>query len=239
MFFRRVTVFDYEKALRFKNGKYVGSMDAGQYTLFSHSDRIVKFDGRERQLPIGGQETMTKDGAMVRISMIVTTNLNDPVKFYQSNPVMLEMGYSSGTESDFYLHHQVQIGIREWVAAKTLEEAMEQKQEMAETVLPTLQKYGLDHGVNVSNLQLLDFAIAGSLRSANADILKAEMEGKAAMQRARNEASTLRSLINSAKLTQENPGLMELRILSSGQKPRVTFIVGKPELKAVDSPREP
>jgi regulator of protease activity HflC (stomatin/prohibitin superfamily) len=239
MFFTRITVFDFELGLRFKDGKCVGQVEPGLHVLFGRSEQIVKFDMRERQSALGGQEVMTKDGATVRLSMVFSNKIEDPIAYYKTNPVTLEYGFSTGSEADILLHFQIQIQLREWVAARTLEEAMNQRLELAGFMLPEVQKIGSEHGVLVTSLQLLDFSITGSLKSANADILKAEMEGKAAMQRTRNEASTLRSLINSAKLTQENPGLLELRILSSGQKPRVTFIVGKPDSKAsTDSDQE-
>ena len=238
MFFSHITVFDFERGLRFKNGKFVESVEAGRHKLFGNSQSIFKFDLRERQSAVGGQEVMTKDGATVRISMLFGHKIEDPVTYYQTNLVSLEYGFASGADADQMLHYQVQIQLREWVASRSLEEVMNQKLELPEALIPEIQKVGFAHGVNVLSLQLLDFAITGSLKSANADILKAELEGKAAMQRARNEASTLRSLINSAKLTQENPGLMELRILSSGQKPRVTFIVGQPDSKSAGQSTE-
>ena len=195
----------------------------------------MRFDMREKLHQVGGQESLTKDGATIRISMIATSKIFDPYLFYQSNSVEMQFRTAVGTEVQAFLHYQMQVSLREWVAGRTLEEAMDQKLELCDTILPEIQDAGQARGFEVTQLQLLDFAIAGSLKSAFSDLLKAEMEGKSAMQRARNEASTLRSLINSAKLTHENPGLMELRILSSGQKPRVTFIVGQQDPKSVES----
>ncbi len=239
MLFTSIIVFDFERGLRFKNGKFVESVEPGHHKLFGSSQMIIKFDLRERQSVVGGQEMMTKDGATVRISMLYVHKIEDPVTYYRTNPVTVEYGFANFSEADMMIHYQVQIQVREWIASRSLEEAMNHKLELSEAIIPEIQRIGSEHGVSVAKLQLLDFSITGSLKSANSDILKAELEGKAAMQRARNEASTLRSLINSAKLTQENPGLMELRILSSGQKPRVTFIVGKPDSKAAnDSEQE-
>jgi hypothetical protein len=36
----------------------------------------------------------------------------------------------------------------------------------------------------------------------------------------------MRNLLNTARLVREHPGLLELRVLSSGQRPRVTFVLG-------------
>ncbi|MCG9894947.1 MAG: hypothetical protein MH204_05685, partial [Fimbriimonadaceae bacterium] len=77
----------------------------------------------------------------------------------------------------------------------------------------------------IEEVSLLDFSPQGGLRAAMNDLLKSELEGQAALARARNEAATLRSLINTARLTREHPGLLELRILAAGGKPRVSFVV--------------
>ena len=232
MFKKRITIYEHEKGLRFVSGRFVAVVEPGQYQYWPRTETYVRLDLRERHHPIGGQEALTKDGATVRISLVLSNKIADPHLYYLSHPVMIEFGLARGAESDVSLHYQTQSSLRQWVMQRTLEEAMSQVLEIAPSILPDIQAAAVKHGIEITGFQVLDFGIAGSLKSANADILKAEMEGKAAMQRARNEASTLRSLINSAKLTQEHPGLMELRILSSGQKPRVTFIVGQPDGKA-------
>lgn len=229
MFFSRTTVYEHEKGLRFKNGKFVALVEPGSYRQFGKSQSIVKFELRETQHVVGGQEMPTSDGGSVRLSLLVTSRISDPYLYYQSTTVNLEYGFTSTGEGQLQLHYQAQILVREWVSALTLQEVIERKAELPGAVLPNLQAYGAAHGMEVLNVQLMDFNVVGSLKSAQADILKAELEGKAAMQRARNESATLRSLVNSAKLTQDHPGLLELRILASGQKPRVTFMVGQPD----------
>lgn len=87
---------------------------------------------------------------------------------------------------------------------------------------------------------LLEFGFTGNLKAAYTDVLKAELEGKAALTRARNVASTMRSLINTAGLVRENPGLLELRVLTAGQRPRVHFTVGAPQsVEGADSGANP
>jgi regulator of protease activity HflC (stomatin/prohibitin superfamily) len=197
MFFNTTTIYEHERGLRFKNGKFVQVLEPGRHTSFGYSERVMRFDMREKIHPVGGQESLTKDGATIRISMIAMSKIIDPYLFYQSNSVDMQFRTTVGTEVQTFLHYQIQVSLREWVAGRTLDEAMSQKLELCDAILPEIQEVGQAHGFEVTQLQLLDFAIAGSLKSAFSDLLKAEMEGKAAMQRARNEASTLRSLIKS------------------------------------------
>jgi len=232
MFLQRITIYQHERGLRFKDGKFVGVVEPGSYRIHRKTEKIANVDLREQSQMVGGQEILTSDGATVRISILVTARIADAYLYYQTIPVSIEYGDISLSEGLMFLHQQIQILMRDWVSELTLQEVLDRRKELPESILPNLQTLAAAHGGEVLNVQLMDFNIAGTLKSAQADILKAELEGKAAMQRARNEASTLRSLINSAKLTQDHPGLLELRILSSGQKPRVTFMVGQPEGKS-------
>ena len=58
-------------------------------------------------------------------------------------------------------------------------------------------------------------ALSGPARQAFADIWKAQKEGQAALERARAEQASLRSLANAARMLKGNPELMNLRLLQT------------------------
>jgi hypothetical protein len=97
---------------------------------------------------------------------------------------------------------------------------------MAADLLPVVAEGAKAIGIEVEFVQALDVSMVGTLRNAYSDLVKAQIEGEASLARARNEASTMRSLLNTARLVRDHPGLLELRVLSTGQKPKVTFVVG-------------
>jgi hypothetical protein len=71
--------------------------------------------------------------------------------------------------------------------------------------------------------------VPGELKRAFAGIVAARREGEAALERARGETAALRSLANAGRLVDENPGLLQLRLLqqleaSSGN----TVVMGWP-----------
>ena len=55
--------------------------------------------------------------------------------------------------------------------------------------------------------------VPGELKRAFAGIVAARREGEAALERARGETAALRSLANAGRLIEDNPGLLQLRIL--------------------------
>ncbi len=218
-----------QQALLFKEGKFVSQLGSGRHRFWGRSLDIVVFDIRQSSLLVGGQEVTTLDGASIRLSVIVTCNIVDPLALYRKLPVDSAYTAVVANAASWPINNEVQIQVRDWIGTRPLQEVLDNRTSLGAAILEPVQAVALMYGIQVESTRLLDFNLTGSLKSAQADVIKAELEGKAAMQRARNEAATLRSLINSAKLTQDHPGLLELRILASGQKPRVTFMVGHPE----------
>lgn len=227
MFFSRVTVYEGQAGLRFDKGKLVGVLSPGFYRV-PRTSRVDMVTVLPQTSVVGGQEVMVRDGGAVRLSLILTTQVVDARSHYLSGavPPGPRGPYDVFSVGESHLHQSIQVAVRIWAAVRTLEEAIEQRESLPDDLMESMQSAAAKIGCEVLDIQLLDFQVAGGLKSAHADLLKAELEGKAAMVRARNEASTMRSLINTAKLVRDHPGLLELRVLTSGQKPRVNFSVG-------------
>jgi len=64
---------------------------------------------------------------------------------------------------------------------------------------------------------LRDVALSAELRRLITDVERAKREGLAALERARGEQASLRSLANAARLLKGNPELAQLRVLQALQ----------------------
>ena len=59
--------------------------------------------------------------------------------------------------------------------------------------------------------------------------MKAKKEGLAALEKARGETGALRNLSNAAKMLENNPGLMQLRIIQAlGESSGNTLVLNMP-----------
>jgi regulator of protease activity HflC (stomatin/prohibitin superfamily) len=176
---------------------------------------------------------MTKDGATLRITLSVMSRIADARTFYmaQARPessgswamsslqaIMSMQGLGAASRVEV----QAQILLRDWVTVRTLAQAMEERAALAAAIVEPLREAAKEEGA-----ELLDLNISGNIRAAYSDLLKAQLEGEAALQRARNEAATMRNLLNTARLVRDHPGLLELRALTSGQKPRVNVVINQ------------
>ena len=225
--FKKTIVYQHEQGLMFRSGALVGVVGPGEYRTWGQKTRIERFDMRQRQTVIGAQDVMTADMATFRVSMWATYRISNLDQYYKSMASDASLGslvHSMAAQT--LVHNASQVALRDWIAPLTMDEALEKRGELAAALLNLARERIAGNGLEIVDVVPVDFGLTGSLKTAKADLLKADLEGKVALQRARNEAATLRSLLNSARLTREHPGLLELRILSTGQKPRVTFMVG-------------
>lgn len=201
-------------------------LPTGRHRFLGFGHQVVNLDTRPTTAVVGGQEITTLDGASLKISLVVNHQIEDPALFYRSGQELGLRGVGSSFVVSVRVHQLVQIGTRDWVMTRAFNDVFDQRASLAKDIQPLITSAAADFGVKIIALDLLDLVVVGGLRTAIADSLKARIEGEAALTRARNEAATMRSLLNTARLVRQHPGLLELRILSSGQKPRVTFVVG-------------
>lgn len=75
---RRVTVFEYEKALKYNKGKYIKILEPGKYFIFSPNVSVVKVDVRPKFISIPGQEVMSSDGISIKVSIAAEYEINAP-----------------------------------------------------------------------------------------------------------------------------------------------------------------
>lgn len=208
--------------LHFKEGKFEGTLAPGKYKFWGEH-KVYEVNLTPVFDTIGGQEVLTSDGGTVRVTVAVSLRLNDAKKALDAGMIEATrygMSQGSGGRIPF------QIAIREYVLSRTLEEVMAVPQGLADYIREAVTDNLAASGYELKDVFVIDLNPTGGLKAAVTDLLKVEYEGKVALARARNEAATMRSLLNTARLVREHPKLLELRILASGQKPRVTFLVG-------------
>lgn len=222
----KYTVFDRHLALAFKSGRFQKTLEPGTYWRTPGTE-VLLFDKRPRVHFVGCQEVLTKDGASLRITLAATQMVVNAYRFYMAGGVPENGKVADNAILGF--HVELQTALREALAVRNFKEVFEDRESLVSGLIDAAKTKAASVGLELMDLKLRDLVVSGSLKSAYADLLKAQLDAQANLERARGEAATLRSLVNTAKLTQEHPGLLELRILSSGQKPRVTFNVGSSE----------
>ena len=118
------------KALLFINGKFIKVLEAGTYYFWNNeiSVEMKAIDARMQQLEIAGQELLTKDKANLRINFYVRYQVTDIVKALTENK-----------EYDKQLYVLMQLALREFVGALTLDELLVKKDNVGKEILENLR----------------------------------------------------------------------------------------------------
>lgn len=162
---------------------------------------LLYFDNQfERQLEISGQEILTADKVGVRLNVICTYRITDPRRL-----VMLVENV--GTQ----LYTHAQLILREYVGRFRLDEILEQKEEISQYVLEEMKKKQEDYCVEIVSAGIKDIILPGEIREIMNTVLLAEKRAQANVITRREEVASTRSLLNTARLMDENQTLFKLK----------------------------
>ena len=197
-----ISVQPFYEALLFKDNQLETVLTAGEYNFFSNTTKnvVVSYDKRPQTVEILGQEILTKDKAQIRINFMVNYRILDLLKAYQSNKDFEKMIYQS-----------IQLGLREFIGHLTLDELMTDKNSVTNYILNKYQNQFEAIGLQLVDAGMKDIILPGEIREIMNRVLVAEKTAQANSIMRREETASTRSLLNTAKLMEENATLWKLK----------------------------
>ncbi len=201
-FVRKVEVASHEKGILFIDGKAGDILEPGTYYWWKNATTIgvLKADMRRVTVDVPGQEVLTKDKAQLRINFTVQYRVTDIRKALIDN-----------REYERQLYVQMQLVLRELVGRLSFDELMENKAQLAGQVLAETVEKARELGVELIAFGVKDIILPGDIREIMNQVLVAEKRAQANIITRREETASTRSLLNTAKLMEENPTLMKLK----------------------------
>jgi regulator of protease activity HflC (stomatin/prohibitin superfamily) len=116
------------------------------------------------------------------------------------------------------------------VAARTLDELLSAKNALDAELRAFVRERIADTGLEVTELGVKDVILPGEVRELVNKVVEAERAAKANQMRRQEETAATRSLLNTAKLMEDNPLLLRLKELESLE--RLVEKVGRIDLHA-------
>lgn len=107
----------------------------------------------------------------------------------------------------------MQMAVRQLISGEKVDSIIEQRASLSGRIVELTQEKIAALGLRLISAEIKDVMLPGELRRTFAQVVKAEKEGQAALERARGETAALRSLANAAKMAEGNPNLLQLRAL--------------------------
>jgi regulator of protease activity HflC (stomatin/prohibitin superfamily) len=213
------TVYEFERGLRYRRGRFVGVLEPGVYWATRRYGRISKVDVRPYYLVVPGQELLSLDGVGVKVSLAANIQVVDP-----------EAALSKVQDYRAAVYAVLQLACRDLISAMKIEDLLTSRPQLSASLMEKSVAPIAEMGVKLVSAEIRDLMLPGDLKRVFAQEVQARKEGLAALERARGETAALRSLANAARMVQDNPALLQLRLLQTlGGSSGNTVVVGSPE----------
>ena len=207
--YSKLEVPEGETGLLFIDGKFERQLNSGSYYFWNNMQKITcrNVDLRTQQLDVAGQEILTADKVSLRINFVCTYRVTDAVKIV-----------SELKDYKTQIYTLTQLALREHIGRFRFDELLEQKDSIAAIVLKQLQAKQGALFVEFSEAGLKDIVLPGEIREIMNTVLVAEKTAQANVIARREEVASTRSLLNTAKLMEENATLYKLKELEYLEK---------------------
>lgn len=204
-----VCVPEFSRGLLYFDRQLDRILDPGMYYFWNTETKITSdfAEMRQKQMSITGQEILTKDKVNIRMNFVCTYRFSDFVKAYTE---------IQDWASQLYI--AVQMTMREYVAGCTLDELLSQRETIAAAVGERLKEKAAPLYVEIMETGIRDIILPGEVRDIMNTVLIAEKRAQANVITRREEVASTRSLLNTAKLMDENKTLYKLKELEYLEK---------------------
>ena len=208
-YIRVFEVSAYEKALLLVDDVYAKTLEGGTYRFWKNDTtiKIAKADLRQLQLEISGQELLTKDKAAIRINF-----------YTQYKVTHIEKALLENKDYEKQLYIAMQLVLRAYVGTYSLDELLERKDNIAEAVFENVKTSATKLGVTVLSCGIRDVILTGEMKEIMNQVLVAQKKAQANTITRREETASTRSLLNTAKLMEDNNMLYKLKEMEYVEK---------------------
>ncbi|MCS7462285.1 slipin family protein [Paenibacillus doosanensis] len=207
-YYQAFEVASHETGALFYNNRMIRELAPGKYYFWKGpvSVQVQTVDLRQQQMDMTGQEIMTEDKVTLRLNFVCQYRIVDPLRLLQIKSFQEQ------------LYIQLQLILREYVGSLKLDDLLKMKQEIAAYVLTRLNGKSEEYGVQFLSAGLKDIVLPGDIKDILNTVLLAEKKAQANLITRREEIASTRSLLNTAKLMDENQTLFRLKELEFLEK---------------------
>jgi hypothetical protein len=170
--------------------------------LLGRAIKTEVVDLRLRTLEVSGQEILSRDKVPLRLNLTTGFRVTDPVK-----------AKTGLADIEGFLYRELQFALRAAVGTRTLDALLEDKgaidASVAEHILPKTAEYGIE----IESVGVKDIILPGDMKTILCQVVEAEKAAQANVIRRREETAATRSMLNTAKVMENNPVALRLKEL--------------------------
>ena len=204
-----VEVPDTAIGLLIVDGELVKVLEPGLHAFWKYQ-RALKtelVDRRVQAMEVAGQEILTRDKVSLRVNLTALWQVLDVVKARSELTNFVEFAYK-----------ELQFALREAVGTRTLDELLGDKGALDREIGAVVREKVAEHGLAIHSVGVKDVILPGEMKTILNQVVEAEKIAQANIIKRREETAATRSLLNTARLMDENPTLLRLKELETLEK---------------------
>jgi regulator of protease activity HflC (stomatin/prohibitin superfamily) len=204
-----VEIPEYHTGALFVNGKLDQTLAVGTHAFWKvgRNLRVSVVDTRLQTLEVSGQEILSKDKVSLRLNLMAAYRVTDAL-----------LAASKLSDIQGFLYKELQFGLRAAVGTRTLDELLEDKGVIDAVVGAYIREKVAGYGLEVDSVGVKDIILPGEMKLILSKVVEAEKLAQANVIRRREETAATRSLLNTAKVMEDNPVALRLKELETLEK---------------------
>ena len=200
---------DTSVALLIVDGQFVKLLEPGLHVFwkFQRTIKIEFVDRRVQTMEVSGQDILTRDKVSLRVNLTALWQMENVVKARSALQSFAE-----------FIYKELQFALREAIGSRTLDELLGAKGELDREIQNCARSKIEEHGIRLASVGVKDVILPGEMKEILNRVVEAEKVAQANLIKRREETAATRSLLNTARLMDENPTLLRLKELETLEK---------------------
>jgi regulator of protease activity HflC (stomatin/prohibitin superfamily) len=197
-------VDQYERAVKFRLGKYVGTLQPGLNFVIPLLERIVMVDIRLQTIDIPAQQVITKDNVPVQVNGVIYFKVSSP-----------EIAIIQIQNFGYAISQYAQTALKDVVGGMSLDQLLSERDQIGKEIEQLVEKETKDWGMDIEVIKMQDIDMPEELKRIMSRQAAAEREKRANITKSEGDKLAAFNLAAAAKTMAESPGAMQLRTLQT------------------------
>lgn len=197
-------VWQFERGLVFRFGKFRGERQAGLNLIIPYMDRMIKVDMRVETLVVEPQEVITRDNVTVEVDAVVY------FKVVKAEDAIIKVKDYAKATGQFAL-----TTLRSVLGQSDLDELLANRDKVNERLRDIIDEHTEPWGVEASFVEVKDVLLPEHLQRSMARQAEAEREKRAKIIHAEGEREASKALVEAADTLAKSPTSLQLRYLQT------------------------
>ena len=182
-------VNQYERAVKFRLGKYVGMLNPGLRWIIPLIEWTKKVDIRIVAVDIPAQEVITKDNVPMKVNGVVF------YKVISAEKAILEV-----EDYNFAISQLAQSALRDMTGKSDLDTVLAKREEIGDQIKKIVDEETYPWGIKVTDVKIKDIELPENMKRAMAHQAEAERDRRARLINADAEKQASQKLLDAGRI---------------------------------------